>query len=165
MLSHSLILGWVLFTVFFLPIGSLKVQFYDGDNIILIRQGIKTKLHLACIDAPEIQQIAGQRSRKALKQMIDGKPFQYRVINKDRYGRLLAEIKVGGLNVNRQMVLQGHAFYRNPSDKGCEGFAEAEAEAKKNHRGVWQNQLLKELPPQTFRQSQRKSNSKIIPLN
>jgi len=163
MLSHYLVLGWLFFSVFFLPIGSLKVQFYDGDNIILIRQGIKTKLHLACIDAPEIQQIAGQRSRKALKQMIDGKPFQYRVINKDRYGRLLAEIKVGGLNVNRQMVLEGHAFYRNPAEKGCEGFAEAEAEAKKNHRGVWQSQLLKELPPQAFRQSLRQFGTKSFP--
>lgn len=159
MISHSLVLGWLCFSLLLLPIGSLKVQFYDGDNLILIRQGIKTKLHLACIDAPEIEQIAGQRSRKALKQMIDGKPFQYRVINKDRYGRLLAELKVGGLNVNRQMVLEGHAFYYNPSDKGCEGFAEAEAQAKKQHKGVWQSQLLKELPPQAFRQSLRRSGS------
>lgn len=129
------------------------MQFYDGDNIILIQQGVKTKLHLACIDAPELEQAAGQRSRKALKAILDGQPFQYRVINKDRYGRLLSELKVGGLDVNRQMVAQGNAFYVNPSGKGCEGFAEAEAQAKENHLGVWQTQLQREPPPRQFRRS------------
>ncbi len=143
LISHSLVLGWLFISLCLLPMGSLRVQYYDGENIILISQGIKTKLHLACIDAPDIQQPAGQRSREALKRMIDGQPFQYRVINKDRYGRLLAELKVGELNVNRQMVLEGNAFYRNPSGKGCEGFAEAEAQAKAQKKGVWQL-------PQTF---------------
>lgn len=118
----------------------LRVQYYDGANIILTQQGIKTKIHLACIKAPDVTQPAGQRSRTALKQMLDGQPFQYRVIAKDRYGRLLAEVRVGQLNVNRQMVLEGHATYYNPYSTDCEGFAAAEALARSQHKGIWSSQ-------------------------
>ncbi|MFN3360896.1 MAG: thermonuclease family protein, partial [Pseudanabaenaceae cyanobacterium] len=67
----------------------------------------------------------GQLARQALQRMLEGQPLQYRARAKDRYGRLLAEIRVGQLNVNRQLVLEGHATYYNPYTTGCEEVAAA----------------------------------------
>ena len=35
---------------------TFAVRVFDGDNITLVDRGIKTKVHLACIDAPELLQ-------------------------------------------------------------------------------------------------------------
>lgn len=123
-----LVWGWLSWSLLFFPIANLRVEYYDGANIILTQRGIKTKIHLACIAVPPIETQAGQRARQALQRLLEGQPFQYRAIAKDRYGRLLAEIRVGKLNVNRQLVLEGHATYYNPYSTGCEEVAAAARE-------------------------------------
>lgn len=121
----------------FMPPGVVK--FYDGDNLTIIQGGIKTKVRLACIDAPELKQANGQSSRKILKSLITGKRFKLNILSRDRFGRLIAEVFIGKINVNKMLVEQGNAHFYNPSGKGCEEYSEAERRAKTGHLGVWKN--------------------------
>lgn len=135
------------------------VKFYDGDNITIVQSGIKTKVRLACIDAPELKQKSGQSSRKVLKSLVADKRFRLNVLAKDRFGRLIAEIFVSdnydnySINVNKILVEQGHAHFYNPSSKGCEGYASAEQVAQAQHLGIWQDGDRIELPSEFRREN------------
>jgi micrococcal nuclease len=118
---------------------SRVVQFYDGDNMIVVQRGIKTKVTLACIDAPELNQAFGQRARKSLKAMVGNSDFSLRVLAKDRFGRLVAEVFARDLNVNKALIDQGLAHFHSSYKNGCEGYAEAEHQAQTKHLGIWRN--------------------------
>jgi endonuclease YncB( thermonuclease family) len=116
----------------------------DGDTITVVNaQQIKTKVRLACIDAPEMaQKPAGPVSRKALQQLLPvGSEVRLRVFNRDRYGRTVAEVFKPGqpASVNLQMVSQGMAFYYRKYSAGCDqySYGEAETGASVSKRGVW----------------------------
>jgi micrococcal nuclease len=131
---------------------SMVVKFYDGDNITVIQEGIKTKVSLACIDAPELKQAFGNSARKALKSMVGNSEFSMRVFAKDRFGRLIAEVFANDINVNKALVMQGLAHFRSSYKNGCEGYAEAEQLAQKQRLGMWQDGIDIE-SPQQFRQA------------
>jgi micrococcal nuclease len=127
---------------------SRVVKFYDGDNMIVIQGGIKTKVSLACIDAPELKQAFGQRARKSLKAMVGDSDFSLRVLTKDRFGRLVAEVFARDLNVNKALIEQGLAHFHSSYKNGCEGYAEAERQAQMSHLGMWRDGDRIELPNQ-----------------
>lgn len=132
-----------------LPVqASRVVHFYDGDNMIVIQGGIKTKVSLACIDAPELKQAFGQRARKSLKAMVGNSDFSLRVLNKDRFGRLVAEVFARDRNVNKTLVEQGLAHFQSSYKNGCEGYGEAEHQAQMRHLGMWLDGTDIELPNQ-----------------
>jgi micrococcal nuclease len=127
---------------------SRVVKFYDGDNMTVIQGGIKTKVTLACIDAPELKQAFGQSARKSLKAMVGDSDFSLRVFAKDRFGRLVAEVFAHDLNVNKALIDQGLAHFHSSYKNGCEGYAEAEHQAQIKHLGMWRNGTDIELPNQ-----------------
>lgn len=130
----------VLTNLFLLParaIASYRVNFYDGDNFIVIQGGIKTKVGLACLQAPELSQAGGQAARKALKSLVDRQQFSLRVITKDPYGRLLAEVYAGGQNVNQVLLEQGYAAYRGEFRRECDRYQAYEQTARQQNRGIW----------------------------
>jgi micrococcal nuclease len=131
------------------------VNFYDGDNLILIQGGIKTKVSLVCIDAPELKQSGGQNARKALKSLVDGKQISLRVVAKDRFGRLLAEVFAGGKNVNQELLKAGFAYFNGQYRKECDRYQEWELIAKQQKLGVWRNQKILESPAK-FRQAENR---------
>jgi len=100
---------------------------YDGDTCrvdIDLGLGIwirNEKLRLARINAPELTgdtKVAGMASRDALRELIDGKEIIIETIKDQRgkYGRYLAEIWLeqngGFININDELVAQGHAEYK-----------------------------------------------------
>ncbi|NJM28532.1 MAG: thermonuclease family protein [Pseudanabaena sp. RU_4_16] len=127
---------------------SRVVKFYDGDNMTVIQGGIKTKVSLACIDAPELKQAFGQSARKSLKAMVGNSDFSLRVLAKDRFGRLVAEVFAHDLNVNKALIEKGLAHFYSSYKNGCEGYAEAERQAQIGRLGMWRNGTDIELPNQ-----------------
>ena len=115
------------------------VRVFDGDNITLVDRGIKTKVHLACIDAPELLQEEGQHARKVLDNILKDEEIYIRVFNKDKFGRYNAEVLAGGQNANRAMVSLGLAHYDRLQEKDCQGYAELELKAQQEHLGIWVN--------------------------
>ncbi|MDA9674742.1 thermonuclease family protein [bacterium] len=129
----------------------------DGDTVrVLDKSGGKVTIRLACIDAPETSQgSSGRWSTKTLKGMIQGQSITLKPQVKDRYGRTVAEIFVGAININLQMVRQGAAFAYKQYLKQCDrdAYLNAESMARRKKQGVWgpyQTQL-----PWEYRRSRR----------
>ena len=57
--------------------------------------GLITSIN-AGIDAPEKAQAFGNVARKALGELIEGKTVEIQQVDKDRYGRVVANVHVGG---------------------------------------------------------------------
>ncbi len=86
------------------------VSVHDGDTLRAIDEGkVERKVRLVGIDAPEIGQAFGTKSRDGLTAMVKGKSVEVHADSEDRYGRTLARIEVEGRDVNRQMVVDGLA--------------------------------------------------------
>lgn len=109
----------------------------DGDTVLVARgSGQAIKVRLAGIDAPEKAQEYGLASRDALRGLVLRKRVRITSKAVDDYGRLVAEISVGGLNVNQELVRRGMAwnfsrFHSNPD------LAALQREAQQAKRGLW----------------------------
>jgi endonuclease YncB( thermonuclease family) len=129
------------------------VSLSDGDSVrILSPQNLQFHLRLTGIDAPERGQAFGQRAREALGQMVFEKDVRAELRSRDRFGRLRADLYVGDLHVNREMIRQGFAWHYTQFDSRQE-LADAETEARRARRGLWQDAAP--IAPWDFRTQQR----------
>lgn len=113
--------------------GSVVVN--DGDTVTLNGERIR----LLGIDAPEYMQSCrkdgadypcGRQAREAMVRLAAGKTVTCAGWERDRYGRLLAVCKAGGLDLNRALVEQGWAVaYGDYND--------AERLAREQRAGIW----------------------------
>lgn len=132
---------------------TFAVRVFDGDNITLVDRGIKSKVHLACIDAPELLQAEGEHARKVLQNILDDEEVYVKVFSKDKFGRYNGEVLAGGQNANKVMVSLGLAHYDRLQEKDCQGYAEIEAKAQSDRLGVWANGTDVMLPSQFRREN------------
>lgn len=113
----------------------------DGDTIRVNDGGKTVTVRLGCIDAPErAQRPFGQMASAHLKQLLPkGQPVELRQIDRDRYGRTVAEVSTNGRSVNLQMVSDGMAAVYRQYVQGCNvnQFYQAEQQAKSAGLGIW----------------------------
>jgi micrococcal nuclease len=115
----------------------------DGDTLRAKMQGQTVTIRLGCIDAPEMAQSPfGVQARSRLQQILPaGQTIQVRSIDRDRYGRTVAELFSGGRSVNLQMVAQGQAAVYPQYLSGCSAtqtqYLQAENQAKQQRLGFW----------------------------
>ncbi|PZO39993.1 MAG: hypothetical protein DCF19_12435 [Pseudanabaena frigida] len=131
----------------------MKVQVFDGDNITLVERGIKTKVHLACIDAPELLQDEGQHARKVLQNILDDEEIYIKVFKKDKFGRYTSEVLAGGQNANKVMLSLGLAHYDRLQEKDCQGYEEIATKAQSDRLGIWANGIDVVTPSQFRREN------------
>lgn len=114
----------------------------DGDTIEI--HGQRIRLH--GIDAPESKQLCldalgkkyrcGQRAALALADFIDSRqPVSCREVDRDRYGRVVAVCKAGGVDIGGWMVRQGHALDWPHFSLGA--YIAVQREAQGARRGIW----------------------------
>lgn len=125
------------------------VAIADGDTItVRTSAGQTVKVRLKHIDAPERGQAFGTRSRERLGELAFGQTVELIGTEKDRYGRLLAVVKVDGLEVNLELVKAGLAWaylqYKPPAN-----YIDAERKAKVGKVGLWADR--EPIPPWEFR--------------
>ena len=125
----------------------------DGDTVVVspAEGGEFFVCRLYGIDAPESKQAYGEESTKALKQLILGQQVQVRTKGRDQYGRKICFIRKGDLDVNVEMVRQGHAwaFRKYLTGAYTPTYIAAEDEAKEKRRGLWQQ--ANPTPPWDYR--------------
>ena len=113
------------------------VAVHDGDTVTVLQGREQVRVRLACIDAPERGQAFGSRARQALSDRLMRRNVTLTVIDRDDYGRTVARVLLDGEDVNLAMVRAGlawHYRYHCPDDRTL---AEAEAEARRERRGLW----------------------------
>lgn len=125
------------------------VAVLDGDTVtILDGQNQQHRVRLMGIDAPEKTQAFGQRSKQALSQVAFGRAARAECQVMDarqrevNHHRELCKILVAGRDVNLAQVEAGmawhyKAFERNQKSADRALYAQAEARARDEHRGLW----------------------------
>lgn len=109
---------------------------YDGDTVLMNMNGEKRKIRLYGIDAPELSQEFGDKSRALLSRLIEKQRITVNVMGEDRYGRAIGVIYIGGLDINAVMLKNGAAWHYKDYDKSVE-YAELESLARKERLGLW----------------------------
>ncbi len=113
----------------------------DGDTITVTENSQRIKVRLACIDAPEtLQTPYGMEARKQLQNLLPiGSEVTLNTKATDRYGRSVAEISKGDININQSLVGSGNAFVYWQYIRGCDRqtYSNLENEARLNGSGVW----------------------------
>jgi len=115
----------------------------DADTIVIeSEKGVKYKVRLLGIDAPEIKQVYGKEATKYLSNLILGKALVIIGSNKDSYKRLLGKLVLDGYDINLNLVKNGMAWhykrYQGSQDKKDQFlYSNAEKYAKLNKLGLW----------------------------
>lgn len=130
------------------------IKVIDGDTIWVKSDNKHIKIRLSYIDAPELKQTHGIRSRDFLINLILDKNVQINTSKKDRYNRHLGEIYIfnekESIFVNAKMIKSGNAWvykiYRNNKY-----LTNLENHAKLNNIGIWANKDL--VSPWRFREN------------
>ena len=95
----------------------------DGDTFYL--SGLKDRIRVWGIDAPEMKDRAGRKAKLALGRIVGRDPLRCQMKEKDRYGRHVALCTLpDGRDIAAEMIREGHAvefkryskgYYRNIS--------------------------------------------------
>lgn len=141
----------------------------DGDTVDVQLDSGPQRIRLYGIDTPEARAPGGREATQALKRLLASAAVEVQPVSDepyDQYDRLIAVLYVGRLNVNEQMVTDGHAWaYRRYLGQldGDEHFCEIEAAARKTHRGLWSLPSARWVPPWIWRARQRASPGSRVP--
>lgn len=112
------------------------ISIHDGDTITVLQDKRQIKVRLFGIDAPELKQPYGKKSKQFLANLIAGEVVEVDENGKDRYKRTIGTIYLGNTDINAQMVENGYAWaYRKFSKK----YTPQESQAKKQRLSLWRD--------------------------
>ena len=121
----------------------------DGDTITITLDGRRERVRLIGIDAPEVSHDGtpsdcyGRAATRLLRQLADDRTVEVRPgrEQRDRYGRLLAYVKVRGAADDLQTMLLREGAARTleifPNTANAARYAELAAAARAQRRGLW----------------------------
>ncbi len=95
------------------------IKVYDGDSITVLFKHDgrirKFSVRMLGYDTPEIRKPAERKdaiiARDHLSRMIKDKIIRLECGKYDKYGRILAVVFLGNLNINNEMLPFGHAYH------------------------------------------------------
>lgn len=108
------------------------VRVIDGDTIEIDKN--KERIRLYGIDAPELKQSFGKKSKQALEALIAGKNIKIISKGKDKYDRILAVVEFKGKDINKLMVSWGYAW---ANSYYSDLYLEEQNNAKAKKIGLW----------------------------
>lgn len=113
------------------------VSVHDGDTLTVLVERRQVKVRLTDIDAPELKQPFGTRSRQSLAELCFGKDATLNVRGRDRYQRTLATVTCAGTDANAEQVRRGYAWTYTRYARADSPLIAIESEARRAHRGLW----------------------------
>jgi len=140
------------------PTAPVVTRVVDGDTIEVDIDGTSYKVRYIGIDTPELDDkrpefcALAQEATRYNRELVEGKTVRLEkdISETDQYGRLLRYVYVGDTFVNAELVRQGLAWAKvyQPDTKYQNILEKAEAEAKQNKIGIWQDKIqLPSIPP------------------
>ncbi len=138
------------------------VGVHDGDTItVLTDQKSQHKIRLKGIDAPELAQPLGEKSKHNLSTLIFKRSITVEFTKRDRYRRIVGVVLRDGEDVCLQQVEDGYAWHykqyqqeQTPAERQTYDAAQAAAQAQR--RGIWQDPAP--VPPWEFRRQRRQAS-------
>jgi endonuclease YncB( thermonuclease family) len=134
----------------------------DGDTITVLtaaKERVKIRLHR--IDAPEAGQDFGDRAKRMASELAFGKEVMVRERDKDRFGRVIAEIILpDGKSLNREMVRGKMAWWYKRYAPGDREPERLQAEAKAAKRGLWSQP--DPTPPWEWRRPKAAEDGRVV---
>jgi len=114
------------------------VSVADGDTITVLEDKRPVRIRLYGIDCPEKRQAFGKKAKQFTSEKCFGKKVEILVMDKDRYGRLVANVILpDGSNLNKQLVPSGFAWhYKKYAPDDLDLFVSQEY-ARKEKLGLW----------------------------
>ena len=113
------------------------VSVHDGDTLTVLVERREVKVRLTDIDAPELKQAFGTRSRQSLAELCFGKEASLDVRGRDRYKRTLAIVTCAGTEANVEQVRRGFAWTYTRYARANSPLIAIQSEARSAHRGLW----------------------------
>ena len=127
--------------------GTRVLRAIDGDTLQISEHGRTEIVRIIGIDSPETVdprkpvQCYGPEASKEMHALADGKEITLETRpgdDRDKYGRLLRYIRLGGRDLGAEMIEEGYARSYRPFPHPRMGlYNELEAQAKTAKRGVW----------------------------
>ena len=108
----------------------------DGDSLSVCIDRREARVRLLYIDAPEYRQPFGKEARRSLAELCSNKVARLAWQERDRYGRILARVSCGEVEVNVEQVRRGMAWVSR-LDHPEPAFYEAERAARGRGLGLW----------------------------
>ena len=142
------------------PVAGKVVGVHDGDTItVLAGEKTQIKVRLYGIDAPEGGQAFGNKAKQALSALVFGKTIKLDIVDRDRYGRSVANVHADGNWVNERMVSIGMAWHYKAYSKDPR-LAKAEDAAREKRLGLWQD--ADPVPPWAYRRPPGKKGGATV---
>ena len=127
------------------------VSVHDGDTLTVVIEHRQVKVRLTDIDAPELRQPFGTRSKQSLSEMCFGKVAALEVRGQDRYKRSLARVTCDGTDANAEQVRRGYAWTYTRYARADSPLHAIQIEARSAHRGLWSDPAS--VPPWEWRRN------------
>lgn len=137
------------------PYAAHVVAVTDGDTVRVIDVNQRQhKVRLQGIDAPEKSQPYGRRAKASLIELVAQKDVWVDTHKHDRYGREVGRILLEGRDIDLEQLRRGLAWHykayaREQTPEQRQAYANAEAQAREAHLGLWADPAP--VPPWEFR--------------
>jgi len=129
----------------------------DGDSLTLLTaKKEQLKIRMDGIDAPEMGQDFGNKSKQALSSKVFGKRVKVESKGRDKYDRTIGRVFVDGVNINHWMVEKGWAWQYVKYDKSAK-LKKAQEAAKQQKLGIWRQANV--IAPWEYRANIKKRNA------
>lgn len=115
------------------------VAVHDGDTLTVLLERRQIRIRLVGIDAPELHQAFGRRSRDSLAGMCAGLTATIAEQGRDRYGRTLGRVSCAGMDANTEQLRRGMAWVFVRYVAKNSPLYRIQAEARMEQRGLWRD--------------------------
>jgi len=130
------------------------VNITDGDTFTLRYSSLEEeRVRLHGIDAPERNQPHGPAAGAELARLIEGREVRVELVDRDNYGRLVARVWIGDLDINLALVEAGHAWWYEYYAQDRRDLELAEEAARRAQLGLWAQR--NPVPPWEWRRNRR----------
>ena len=139
-------------------ISGTVTKVHDGDSLHITPSGKKrVVVRLAAIDAPEISQHNGVKSRDYLRSMVMNRQVTAHCNKSDKYHRQVCVLRIEDRDINLAMLSAGmtwyyHRFKDEQATKQQRAYQRAESKAQNKNIGLWQSDPI---APWVFRAQTR----------
>ncbi len=146
--------NYILILLFMSALCELKSQevkllrVVDGDTYQVLLNGKKQMIRVLNVDAPELNQAFGLKTKDSLTNLIQNETITLEVIKTDMYGLLIAKVSFQGKALDSLLLANGWAWCYAKYNRN-EMLPELQQKAIQSAKGLWQCQQA--VPPWIWR--------------